>query len=325
MKITVGFDTSCYTTSAAAVNQQGEVVAFARKLLPVAAGQRGLRQSEAVFAHVRQMPQVVEELRTQLRTVAGQIVAVCSSAKPTDDDQSYMPVFTVGYGQARTLAALLDVPLYETTHQRGHIAAGWIGNRPAHEKHIAIHLSGGTTDVLSCTEEGIHLLGKSLDLHAGQLVDRIGVRLGLDFPAGPALEKLALTCTEPVAALLPCSMEQGDLCCHLSGAETKVLQLLEQNKLTPEQAALEVFDLLSRTVCRMLIAGCRKAGVRQALVVGGVASSTLLRELLAARLKKARSNIQVTFGDPRYSADNAAGVATIGMRNYINDYEQGGV
>ncbi len=319
MQIAVGFDTSCYTTSAAAVNRQGEVVAFARKLLPVEAGQRGLRQSEAVFAHVRQMPLVMQELQQQLAGQEAQIVAVCASASPTDAEDSYMPVFTVGEGHARTAASLLNVPLYETTHQRGHIAAGWIGHKTVDEPHLAIHLSGGTTDLLLCGETGIECLGSSLDLHAGQLVDRIGVHLGLGFPAGPALERLAMTCTDPPQAIIPCSMDHQDLCCHLSGAETKVLQMLSQNKLTREQAALEVFDLLSRTVSRLLIAGCKKTGIRQALIVGGVASSTLLRQMLGQRLQKARSPVKVSFGDPRYSADNAAGVAAIGMRRYLKE------
>lgn len=320
MNIAVGFDTSCYTTSAAAVNQQGEVVAFARKLLPVEAGQRGLRQSEAVFAHVRQMPQVMQELHEQLKEQDVRIIAVCASAKPTDAADSYMPVFTVGHGHAQTAAALLNVPLYETTHQRGHIAAGLIGHPPVEAPFVALHLSGGTTDLLFNHSDHIDMLGSSLDLHAGQLVDRLGVKLGLNFPAGPALEKLAMACTEPAQGLIPCSMEQGDVSCHLSGAETKALQLLAQGKWSQQQVALEVFDLLSRTVSRMLIAGCKKAGVRTALVVGGVASSALLRQLLDKRLKKARSPICVLFGDPRYSSDNAAGVAYLGMQQYLRDH-----
>lgn len=126
MRVTLGFDTSCYTTSAAAVDEHGAVVAAERMLLPVREGQRGLRQSEAVFAHVRQMPQVMDALRRRLAGV--QVVAVCASARPRDGEDSYMPVFTVGLGHASVLASTLGVPLYETSHQQGHIAAGLIGN-----------------------------------------------------------------------------------------------------------------------------------------------------------------------------------------------------
>ena len=123
MDAVLGLDTSCYTTSAAAVDAQGKVIAFSRLLLPVEAGQRGLRQSEAVFAHVRQLPQVMESLMTELPTEAT-IRAVCASSKPRDEADSYMPVFQTGCGYGRGIAAALRVPFFETTHQQGHIAAG---------------------------------------------------------------------------------------------------------------------------------------------------------------------------------------------------------
>lgn len=318
MRVTMGFDTSCYTTSAAAVNERGEVVAFSRMLLPVAAGQRGLRQSEAVFAHVRQMPQVMADIRTQLQGMDAQIAAVCASAKPRDEADSYMPVFTVGLGHARVVADVLDIPLFETSHQRGHIAAGWIGHAHIPEAFVALHLSGGTTELLTCRGEMLSLLGGSADLHAGQMVDRVGVALGLPFPAGPSLEKLALACREPVQSLLPVSMEEGGLVCHLSGVETRAQQWIREGTMSRERIAAEVFDVLSRTVARMLLAACGKAGVKQALVVGGVASSALMRKEVLRRLQKQRKGLEIFFGQPRYSSDNAAGVASIGMRRLLD-------
>ena len=172
MRVTLGFDTSCYTTSAAAVDEHGAVIAAERMLLPVREGQRGLRQSEAVFAHVRQMPQVMDALRRRLAGV--QVVAVCASARPRDGEDSYMPVFTVGLGHASVLASTLGAPLYETSHQQGHIAAGLIGNAAPEGPFVALHLSGGTTELLDCREGRLELLGGSEDLHAGQLVDRVG-------------------------------------------------------------------------------------------------------------------------------------------------------
>ena len=319
MRITLGFDTSCYTTSAAAVNEQGDVVAFSRMLLPVAQGQRGLRQSEAVFAHVRQMPQVMVHMRDALRDA--EIVAVCASSKPRDEEESYMPVFTVGLGHARVIADTMDIPLYETSHQQGHIAAGLIGNTMPEGPFVALHLSGGTTELLHCTDDGLKLLGGSADLHAGQLVDRVGVALGLGFPAGPALEQLAMAYEGPVEGLLPVSMEKDGLTCHLSGVETKAQQWIREGKMPPEKIAAEVFDLLSRTVARLLTGACLSVGTSRALVVGGVSSSELLRERLCQRLKKQRKPVDVWFGEKRYSADNAAGVASIGMKRYLVENE----
>ena len=321
MRVTLGFDTSCYTTSASAVNERGEVVAFSRMLLPVEQGQRGLRQSEAVFAHVRQMPIVMDGMREALMNA--QIVAICASSRPRDDENSYMPVFTVGLGHARVVADALGVPLYETSHQQGHVAAGLIGTQMPDEPFVALHLSGGTTELLHCEGEKLTLLGGSADLHAGQLVDRIGVALGLNFPAGPELEKLALSYQGQVESLLPVSIEKDGLNCHLSGAETKAQQWIREGKMSPERIAVEVFDLLSRSVARLLAAACEKTGCRCALMVGGVASSTLLRQQLIKRLNKQRKCIAVYFGEPKYSADNAAGVAAIGMKKYLSEQARG--
>ena len=227
MDAVLGLDTSCYTTSAAAVDAQGKVIAFSRLLLPVEAGQRGLRQSEAVFAHVKQLPQVVESLMAELPAEA-RLCAVCASSKPRDEADSYMPVFQSGCGYGRGIAATLRVPFFETSHQQGHIAAGRIGLPPLDERFLALHLSGGTTELLLCEKGKLRLVGGSMDLHAGQMVDRVGVRLGLRFPAGPGLEKLAMSCTEPTEALLPASLEKDACYCHLSGAETKAAQLWEK-------------------------------------------------------------------------------------------------
>ena len=319
MRVTLGFDTSCYTTSAAIVGENGEVLAASRMLLPVASGQRGLRQSEAVFAHVRQMPQVMERLRESL---AGQeIVAVCASAQPRDAEDSYMPVFTVGLGHAGVLADALGIPLYQTSHQQGHIAAGLIGNEAPKGRFVALHLSGGTTELLCCDDGRLALLGGSADLHAGQMVDRVGVALGLSFPAGPELEALAARCPEPTTAILPVSMERDGVTCHLSGAETRAQQLIREGGYSRERIAAEVYDVLARTVARMLAGAAKKAGASQALIVGGVASSILLRRLVKERLAKQRTPLELLFGQPQYSADNAAGVAAIGMRKYLEQYK----
>ncbi len=316
MEVVLGFDTSCYTTSAAAVDRDGRVLASQRMLLPVESGKRGLRQSEAVFAHVRQLPLVARELGERLAPCSPWICAVAASWAPKEGEDSYMPVFLAGLGQAQALAGLLGVPCYECSHQQGHIAAGQLGNPPLGEPFVALHLSGGTTELLLSDQGRLTLLGGSLDLQAGQLVDRVGVALGLPFPAGPELEKLALACQEPAGALLPVSFEKDGLSCHLSGAEAQCRRWIAAGELSRSRIALEVYDFLARTVARLLAAGCGKAQTDRALVVGGVASSLLLRELLARRLRKGGSPLEVVFGKPEFSADNAAGVALLGARRH---------
>ena len=311
-QVVVGLDTSCYTTSAAAVTADGQVVASCRKLLPVKLGERGLRQSEGVFIHVRQLPDRLEALREFIR--GDEIVAVCASARPRDEEESYMPVFQVGDAQARGLAAMLGVPYFSSTHHRGHVAAAMVDSGIAPGDLLAVHLSGGTTELLSLRGEALTLLGGTLDLHAGQVVDRVGVALGLPFPAGPHLEELALR--GHAEARLPVSMEGGGLRCHLSGAESQAQRWIASGALSAEDTAMEIYDLLARTVARMILAGAAKTGIRQVLIAGGVASSALFRRLVTERIRKSDRGLRVCFGKPEYSGDNAVGTALIGAQKY---------
>jgi len=313
----VGFDTSNYRTSVAAVTLSGHILVNFRELLPVPDGERGLRQSDAVFAHIRQLRKCEEEMRKMMNTGRIRIAAVSASTKPRDDVKSYMPVFQVGHTAGSLMAAALDVPFYETTHQRGHLAAGmYRTSLEIGKEMLAIHLSGGTTDLLAADSGGVERIGGCADLHAGQLVDRAGVAMGLGFPAGEELEKLAVNGHSE--GRLGCSMEQGDLICHLSGAETKVQQWIREGKLSREDIAREIYDLLSRMLIRMLQAGMKKTGIHTALVTGGVASSELLRQMMTERKRKNRDVPELHFGKPELSGDNAVGVALIGVRNYIN-------
>ena len=309
-RVVIGLDTSCYTTSVAAVTVEGRVVASCRKLLPVKEGERGLRQSEAVFIHVRQLPGRLEELEQAIRGM--EIAAVCVSSRPRDEEESYMPVFHVGDAQGRGIAAMLGVPCFASTHQRGHIAAARVDSGVADGDLLAVHLSGGTTELLCLQGEKLTLLGGTLDLHAGQVVDRAGVALGLPFPAGPHLEKLALAGHSQ--ARLPVSMEGGDLYCHLSGAETQIQRWIASDALPREDIAREVYDLLARTVARSVCAGAKQTGVGQVLMAGGVASSPLFRDMVTERVRKRDRALKVYFGRPEYSGDNAVGAALIGAQ-----------
>ena len=311
-RIVIGLDTSCYTTSVAAVTVDGQVLASCRKLLPVKEGERGLRQSEAVFIHVRQLPERMEELGEYVK--GHEIVAVCASRQPRDEEESYMPVFQVGDAHARGLAAMLGIPYFASTHQRGHVAAAMVDSGIEEGDLLAVHLSGGTTELLALRGDDLALLGGTLDLHAGQFVDRVGVALGLPFPAGPHLEKLAVNGASE--ARLPANMADQDLHCHFSGAETQVQRWIKQGDMRPEDMAREVYDLLARTVSRMILAGSRDTGIRQVLIAGGVASSALFRQLVTDRIHKKDKNFRVCFGKPEYSGDNAVGAALIGAKKY---------
>ena len=315
MSAVLGIDTSCYTTSAALVSVEGELLGSARRLLTVGEGERGLQQSQGLFQHVTNLPDMIG----QVMQGAPQICAVCASVRPRPAEESYMPVFRAGESQARAAAALLRVPFYPVSHQEGHVRAAMVdAGIDAGRPFLALHLSGGTTEILLADQGRLTLLGGSLDLHAGQLVDRTGVRMGLGFPAGPALEKLAMQAAPQ--GLLGVSIKGTS--CNLAGAENKIERWLAQGELSREQIAAEVFDFLCRTIERMIENACEATGARQALLAGGVASSMLLRGMLNVRAKKRRLNCRLHYAHPELSGDNAVGVALLGAERYAAQHRK---
>lgn len=315
MKAVLGLDTSCYTTSAALVSASGRIIASARRLLTVEAGERGLMQSQGLFQHVKNLPDMISDVMR--KAPQAEIVAVSASTRPRPAQESYMPVFRAGESQARAAAALLRVPFYPVSHQEGHVRAAMVdsGIEPA-QPFLALHLSGGTTEILLSEAGRLTLLGGSLDLHAGQLVDRTGVRMNLPFPAGPSLERLAMEGVRQgnVQGLIGVSIKGVDCC--MAGAENKIMRFMDEDGMSREQIAAEVFDFLARTLSRQIEAACERTLCRQALLAGGVASSLLLRELLTARVKKRRLNCRLCFARPELSGDNAVGVALLGVEMY---------
>ncbi|MHB9146062.1 MAG: Kae1-like domain-containing protein [Symbiobacteriia bacterium] len=308
----LGLDTSFYTTSVAAVSLGGELLAEQRSLLPVPAGARGLRPQEGVFLHVRALPELFQAVLAETRRVrsAGRPVAVAASVRPLPQPDSYLPVFRVSEGFGLTTAAAWDVPFVAATHQEGHLLAGaWsAGLSLADGSFIAAHLSGGTTDILDVEPQPdgrlrITRLGTGKDLHVGQFIDRVGVALGLPFPAGPALERLAAA-GQAGPALIPSRADSADL--SFSGPETAALRLIARGA-HPADVAYGVQACVARGVEKALNWALRQTGRKTVLVVGGVAANSFLRAALTSRLAA-----QVHFAAPQYSTDNAVGVAFLG-------------
>lgn len=310
----LGIDTSCYTTSVACTD--GKSIVFSKgTMLSVAFGDRGLRQSEGLFQHIKQLSPLLCELFSAVDRNAIDCVSV--SASPTSAENSYMPVFLAGLKQAETLAAALNVPLICTDHQSGHIRAALFGNETLmdRERFFAVHISGGTTDLLLVEPHRdapyrIEPVGCSTDLHAGQFVDRVGVALSLPFPAGKHLEALALQ-AEQKDVRLPSAVKGMN--CSFSGAESAAQRLL--HTVPDAELAYGVYDCLARMLSKMFTNAVQTFGELPFLVCGGVASSQLLRTLLRKRFSG-----QLYFGRPELSRDNAVGVALIGAdrRNVWN-------
>ncbi len=300
----LGIDTSNYTTSVAYWDADTDAVTQHKQLLPVRAGEMGLRQSDAVFHHTRQLPDMMERLAEPL---SHGVRAVAASDRPQQKDGSYMPCFLVGAGAARQLSAVLGVKAYFFTHQQGHVAAALTGSDSLDlldKRFLAFHVSGGTTDALLVEpdDESIircRVVGHSLDLKAGQLIDRVGGMLGLPFPAGPALDELSQRATgtyRPRATLRGCD-------CHLSGIENQCRDRLQRGE-PPEEIARFCLDSIRAALEGMTQALLSEYGDLPLVYAGGVMSNTMLR----ARMTEAFGG---RFAPPAYSADNAVGIACL--------------
>lgn len=299
MAFFLGLDTSNYTTSAALYDDASRTVVQSKQLLPVKAGEKGLRQSDAVFHHTVQLPQMLAKL------AISDISAIGVSTKPRNAEGSYMPCFLCGEGTAQMLGQALQVPVHRTSHQVGHILAALYSADQLsciHAPFLAFHVSGGTTDCVLCEPDDALLLkvtpiSSSLDLKAGQLVDRVGLMLGLKFPCGVALEQLALQ-SEKDFRYKP-TMKSLDCC--LSGLENQCATAI-QNGEPPCDVAKRCLCAISDVLLEMTERAIAQVGELPIVYAGGVMSDILIQ-------KRLQGVKHAAFAKPEYSCDNAVGTA----------------
>ncbi len=310
----LGIDTSYYTTSLAVVDEAGRLLEDQRRPLRVPSGERGVSPPQAVWAHLHAVPEVAEPL---LRRYGKEIAAVCASVKPRPVEGAYLPPFKVSEGFGRSLAAALGVPFYPSTHQEMHIMAGlWSADEPPiGERFLAVHLSGGTTELLRVTRRpggfDEELLGGTRDLHAGQFVDRVGVALGLPFPAGPHIERLAASGT-PGKVRLPSSVSGWKV--SFSGPETAAQRLVGQ--VEGADLAIAVLGCVAKTLEKWLRRAVAETGLNEILIVGGVSANQYLRQRLRDRLEHRAVGARLSFAQPQFSTDNAVGTALLARENH---------
>ena len=301
----IGFDTSNYTTSVAAFN--GIDVVSLKKILPVKSGMCGLRQSDAVFLHIRQIPDLFSELCRRIDTE--DICGVGISCKPRNVEKSYMPVFTVGTSFGECISQLLNVPLYEFSHQDGHIMSA-VHSADCYgileDKFLAVHLSGGTTEILLTRYNGKNfdneIIGGTKDISAGQFIDRVGVAMGLCFPAGKDLSRLASEASDKVS--LKAFVDGCNI--SYSGVETKAQQLIKSG-VDFSVLALSVLDSVAVSLAKALIHASRITGVNKIVFSGGVMSNDYIKSVLNTMLGSA----DLYYARPEFSSDNSAGIAVL--------------
>ena len=300
----IGIDTSNYTTSIAFFD--GEGGENCSRLLPVRQGELGLRQSDAVFAHIKSLPELSGRLFSHIQKDV--ITAVGVSTRPRAVEGSYMPCFMVGYSHAKLLSDALGVPLAEVSHQQGHVAASlWSAGRMdlLEKTHLAWHLSGGTTELLLVEPEGRNVkctrIGGTTDISAGQLIDRTGQLLELPFPSGKHLDSLSREATGKGVFRVKCRNSEFSL----SGVQNKVQQFHAANA-DPAETAAYALRCVAGAVYQATVQALEAYPGLSVVFSGGVASNSMLRELTAP--------LHPVFAQPQFSTDNAMGVAVLTKR-----------
>ena len=306
-RLYLGIDTSCYMTSLACI--QGENIFQYKKPLTVKAGECGLRQSEALFQHIKNLPVVFNELKKDINILDYDDILISVSTRPRSVSGSYMPVFLAGESFAKVLSDALNAKLFETSHQDGHIMAVAFSEKRLSvlaEPFISLHLSGGTTEILLCElkdkEFSFKIVGGTKDLPCGQFIDRIGVLTGRDFPAGKYLDYSAINFQGNTEKRRIC-VDGGYM--NFSGEETHIRRLFTEGKINGEEAAYMTMSYISDSVKKAVLNIKKEYGINNVLMAGGVSSS--------AFLKKAFSDVPgVYFASPDFAGDNALGVCALG-------------
>ena len=300
----IGIDTSNYTTSIAYFDGVSGV--NCSKLLPVRQGELGLRQSDAVFAHIKSLPELSSRLFSHIQ--ADSITAVGVSTRPRAVEGSYMPCFMVGYSHAKMLSDALHVPLIEVSHQQGHVAASlWSADclDLMDQPHLAWHLSGGTTELLLVEPEGKNVrctkIGGTTDISAGQLIDRTGQLLELPFPSGKHLDALSRDAVMKETFKVKCSNMEFSL----SGVQNKVQQFHAAHN-DPVETSAYALRCVAKAVYQATEQALKAYPGLRVVFSGGVASNAMLREVIAP--------LNPIFSQPQYSTDNAMGVAVLASR-----------
>ena len=313
--IIIGIDTSCYTTSIAAISLEKNIILNEKIMLNVKENSNGLRQSEGVFQHIKNLGKLSEKLN--LLHDKYNIVGVCVSKKPRPVENSYMPVFTVGYNFGKAIANSLNCKFYETTHQENHIEASLLNNKILNRnRFLSVHMSGGTTEILllnrnnECLQYNIEIVGGTKDISFGQLIDRTGVKLGYNFPCGKYIDKNAIDCDRKILNGLKTSVKNGYM--NLSGLENQINRVIdfEDDKYISKL----ILDSVVRNMYKSLTYIRKLYNINEVVFCGGVAASEYIRINLSKKLRKEK--IYAYFTKSEYSTDNACGCAIIGVDKY---------
>ncbi len=302
----LGIDTSAYTTSIALVDaKNNKIVADKRRVLSVPMGQKGLRQQDAVFQHLKNFHELYGEIKTDFKNIK----TVAVSSRPRNIDGSYMPVFTVGQNYGKIIAKTLDCSYIEYSHQENHIAASLFREyKSIDDKILAIHMSGGTTEFLKVKKDikgySAEILGGTRDITFGQLIDRIGTLMEFQFPCGMYMEKYIENISSWTKIKTPAIRKAQYI--NLSGMENFYGNLYTTQKYSKQDIIFSLFNYVAHCILSIIEQIKQDYKYENLIIAGGVATNSIIRNLILNNLK---NEYNIILPERENSSDNAVGTA----------------
>jgi N6-L-threonylcarbamoyladenine synthase len=307
----LGIETSCDETAVAVVDDL-------KILSNVLASQHdihdrfgGVVPELASRAHLERLNPLMDAALREAGTEWGEIEGVAVTRGP-----GLVGALLVGLASAKAVALALDVPMVAVNHLEGHIYASFLEHGPPDPPYVVLLVSGGHTMLVHMPEEHRYeILGQTLDDAAGEAFDKIARFLGLGYPGGPELDRLARD-GNPDAVVFPRAMAQsGDLDFSLSGLKTAVIRHVKaEREAGKETATRDLAASFQEAVVDVQVqktmAAAESTGVRKVLLGGGVVANSRLRERMAAEAESA--GVRLLHPSPELCTDNAAMIAAAG-------------
>jgi len=314
----LGVETSCDETAAAVLGGDGRIASSVLYSQHEVHGRfGGIVPELAARRHIETVEAVVDEALRQAGVDWPDLHAVAVTQGP-----GLAGALLVGVSFGKALAYARKIPLIGVNHLEGHIASAWLDQPDFPLPCVVLVVSGGHTHLYCATEGGSYdLLGRTLDDAAGEAFDKAAKMLGLDYPGGPAIDRLAASGDrDRVRFPRPYLKKRASLDFSFSGLKTSLLyHLRDLDKAGQPRPVADLAAGFQEAIVEVLVEKAFTAVARQKVevlaVVGGVSANSRLRAVLAARA--ARTGIRLALPPPAYSTDNAAMIAVAGGRAYL--------
>lgn len=312
--IILAIETSCDETSASVVKNGSEVLSLViSSQIAIHQTYGGVVPEIASREHVKIITKVIDEALAEANIQLGEIDAVAYTSGP-----GLLGSLLIGTTAAKTLSMALKVPLISVNHMAGHIYANFLGKNKPTFPLVALIISGGHTEFVYMKNHlEFEYLGRTLDDAVGECYDKVGRVIGLPYPAGPLIDKMALNHNSDDFYDLPLPLNDGSLNFSFSGLKSAVINLKNKKKdLDKEKLAASFQKVVIETMVNKVgTLFDLKKEINSFLIAGGVSANRGIREALKDLAKKH----EIEFFTPEfiYCTDNAAMIGAVAYEMYL--------